>query len=116
YVRNEILTNPTFGETREDREKLLETGGLQILTTLDPKMQEQAWDKLTNAIPVDDASGVSNALSTVEPGTGKIRAMAQNTPFGVPTDKQPRATRINFNADYTHGGSSGFQSRSSFKA
>src|SRR5699024_11085836 len=82
----------------------------------DPNMQEEAWDDLTGAIPVNDGSGVSNALSTVEPGTGKIRAMAQNTPFGTPTDDHPRATRINFNADYSHGGSSGFQSGSSFKA
>lgn len=116
YVRKVILTDPTFGETREDREQLLETGGLQIHTTLDPEMQKQAWETLTSNIPVDDASGISNALSTVEPGTGKIRAMAQNTPFGVPTEDQPRATRINFNADYSHGGSRGFQSGSSFKA
>ncbi|WP_277050691.1 transglycosylase domain-containing protein [Ruania albidiflava] len=116
YVRSEILSNPIYGETRADRVQLLQTGGLQIHTTLDPEKQKDAWDALRRAIPVDDSSGISNALSTVEPGTGKILAMAQNTRYGSPTDDEPRATMVNFNGDQAHGGSRGFQTGSTFKA
>lgn len=116
YVRSEILANPIFGETRAERVQLLQTGGLRIHTTIDPEMQKDAWDALRRAIPTDDSSGISNALSTVEPGTGRILAMAQNTHYGSPTDDDPRATQVNFNGDQSHGGSRGFQTGSTFKA
>ncbi|QOR71340.1 penicillin-binding protein [Ruania alkalisoli] len=116
YVRAEILDNTVFGETQAERYQLLVRGGLQIHTTLDPEMQQQAYDALVSNIPVDDDSGVSTATSTIEPGTGRILAMAQNTPYGTPSDEEPRATQVNFNADNSHGGSNGFQTGSTFKA
>ncbi|UFU03392.1 penicillin-binding protein [Ruania suaedae] len=116
YVRSEILSSPEFGETQADRYQLLVRGGLTIRTTLDPDMQQQAYDALVANIPVDDSSGVATATSTVEPGTGRILAMAQNTPYGAPSDENPRATQVNYNADNSHGGSNGFQTGSAFKA
>ena len=44
YFKEWFLSNPAFGETRQDRYKLLFTGGLQITTTLDPKLQGFAAD------------------------------------------------------------------------
>lgn len=116
YVRDVILDDPVFGETRADRSRLLMQGGLTIKTTIDPTMQKNAYKALTDQIPVNDSSGISNALSTVEPGTGEILAMAQNTPFGKPTKKHPRRTEVNYNTDRDFGGSSGFQVGSTFKA
>ena len=116
YVRAEILSDPAFGETRAERVQLLQTGGLQIHTTIDPDMQDEAFDSLRDAIPLDDESGISNAMSTVEPNTGRILAMAQNTRYGSPTDDDPRATQVNYNGDQAHGGSRGFQTGSTFKA
>ncbi len=116
YVRDVILDDPVFGETRADRSRLLMQGGLTIKTTIDPAMQKNAYKALTNAIPVDDSSGISNAISTVKPGTGEILAMAQNTTFGKPTEKNPRSTEVNYNTDRDFGGSSGFQVGSTFKA
>ncbi|MPV48962.1 glycosyl transferase [Pseudactinotalea sp. HY160] len=116
YVRDVILDDPVFGETRADRSRLLLQGGLTIKTTIDPAMQKNAYKALTDAIPVDDSSGISNAISTVEPGTGEILAMAQNTKFGKPTKKHPRNTEVNYNTDQNYGGSSGFQVGSTFKA
>lgn len=116
YVTQVILNDPAFGETRAERGKLLTQGGLNIKTTIDPDMQKEAFRALTETIPENDESGISTALSTVEPGTGEILAMAQNTTFGKATKKRPRATEVNFNTDRDYGGSSGFQSGSTFKA
>ncbi|WP_165962933.1 penicillin-binding protein [Occultella glacieicola] len=116
YVKSEILNNPIFGETQAERYQLLVRGGLTINTTIDLEMQAEAYAALVDAIPVDDPSGVSTATSTVEPGTGHIMAMAQNTLYGKPTEGAARTTEVNFNADSRYGGSSGFQTGSTFKA
>ena len=42
YVKEWFLANPAFGETREDRYRLLFTGGLRIHTTIDPAVQAAA--------------------------------------------------------------------------
>ena len=118
YVVNTILNSPEFGETRTDRYQLLMRGGLTIRTTVDKSVQSEAYAALTDAVPVDDSSGVSNAISTVEPGTGRILAMVQNTPFGDGDQKgdAERTTKVNYNTDGDYGGSQGFQTGSTFKA
>ncbi len=115
YVVNEILNNEAYGETVEDRRQLLNRGGLTIHTTLDPAKQEAAFEAVTGAVPIDDPSGISMALSSIEPGTGRIFAMAQNTRYGIASEEDPRATQVNYNVGRSHGGGSGFQSGSTFK-
>ena len=51
------------------------------------------------------------AMSSVEPGTGKIVAMVQNTNYGSATAEDPNATTVNLNAGMTRGGGQGFQGR-----
>ncbi|WP_162458303.1 penicillin-binding protein [Pseudactinotalea terrae] len=118
YVVKTILTDPTFGEEYEDRRQLLLRGGLDITTTLNPELQDEGFASLTAAVPIDDESGISNAISTVEPGTGRILAMVQNTPYGEGGEEgdPARTTKVNFNADAEYGGSIGFQTGSTFKA
>src|SRR5690606_29797581 len=114
YVVNTILQSPEYGETKAERVQLLLRGGLDITTTIDKNLQAEGWEALTNAVPVDDSSGVSNAISTVEPGTGRILAMVQNTPYGNGDQEgdPKRTTKLNFNADAAYGGSIGFQTGS----
>src|SRR5690606_15535637 len=118
YVVNTILQSPEYGETKAERVQLLLRGGLDITTTIDKNLQAEGWEALTNAVPVDDSSGVSNAISTVEPGTGRILAMVQNTPYGNGDQEgdPKRTTKLNFNADAAYGGAIGFQTGSTFKA
>ncbi|MFV2145061.1 transglycosylase domain-containing protein [Isoptericola sp. G70] len=117
YVIKEILLDPTYGETRADRNQLLYRGGLEIHTTLDMKMQRQAHKTIKNNIPPDDASGLEASVVSVEPGTGEIKAMAQNVPYSgtKAAGKASRDTTVNYNADYIHGASGGFQPGSNFK-
>lgn len=115
YVVKEVLNSELLGETREERIQKLYRGGLVIHTTIDPAEQQMAFDALTAQIPVGDPSGISMAMSTVEPNTGHIRAMVQNTTFGNPTEEDPYATKVNANVGEDHGGGAGFQPGSTFK-
>lgn len=116
YVKRVIQNDEIFGETRADRTQLLMQGGLTIKTTIDPEMQKQAKKSLEEYVPENDPSGISNAISTVEAGTGEILAMTQNTTYGKKSKKNRRSTELNFNTNSEYGGSTGFQSGSTFKA
>ena len=105
YVLSQFLEDPTFGATRIERERLLKTQGITIRTTLDPAKQDAAYAALTNAIPVGDASGLNDALVSLEPRTGKVLAMAQNTTYGIESGQ----TMANYSAD------GNFQVGSTFK-
>lgn len=83
YVLSQFLEDPAFGATRIERERLLKTQGITIRTTLDTAKQDAAYASLTKAIPVGDASGLNDALVSLDPRTGKVLAMAQNTTYGI---------------------------------
>ncbi len=115
YVTKVIVNDPAFGATETERKDLLYRGGLKIYTTLDPAQQTAADTEVKAGIPVDDSSGVASAISVVEPGTGKITAMAQNRNYNTAADGGPRDTSVNFNTDQAYGGSQGFAPGSTFK-
>lgn len=115
YVTKIITHNEAFGETREDRTKLLYRGGLDIYTTLDPKLQEQAQKAAMDAVPKDDESGVATSIVTVEPGTGEILTMAQNRDYRTGSDTGVGETAVNYSTDQQFGGSNGFQPGSTYK-
>ena len=105
YVLSQFLEDPTFGATRIERERLLKTQGITIRTTLDSAKQDAAYASLTNAIPVGDASGLNDALVSLDPRTGKVLAMAQNTTYGIESGQ----TMANYSAN------GNFQVGSTFK-
>ena len=105
YVLAQFLEDPTFGETRTERERLLKTQGITIRTTMDPAMQDAAYSSLTHTIPVGDASGLNDALVSLDPRSGRILSMAQNTTYGIEAGE----TMSNYSAD------GNFQVGSTFK-
>ena len=105
YALSQFLEDPTFGATRTERKRLLKTQGITIRTTLDTAKQDAAYASLTNAIPVGDASGLNDALVSLDPRTGKVLAMAQNTTYGIEAGQ----TMSNYSAD------GNFQVGSTFK-
>jgi membrane peptidoglycan carboxypeptidase len=115
YVTKIIANDPAFGATAQDRLALLNRGGLTITTTLDPKQQAIADAQVKNGVPVNDPSGVTSAISVVEPGSGKVTAMAQTTNYNSSQDQTPGDSAVNYNTDNQYGGSSGFQPGSTFK-
>lgn len=116
YVVKEILSDPTFGETVDQRRTLLLRGGLVIETTLDPTRQQAAFEAVTSTVPINDESNIKMAIASVEPGTGRIQAMAQNTNYGLSaTPEDPSRTVVSYAVDRAHGGGEGFQTGSTFK-
>lgn len=114
YVRHVILQSDAFGKNADERAKLLARGGLTIKTTLDSRLQKKAQQALENQVPKGDPSGAGSSMVSVEPGTGKILAMAQNTNYNPA--KGRKNTELNFNVDADMGGTSyGFQPGSTMK-
>ncbi|MEU3574339.1 transglycosylase domain-containing protein, partial [Kitasatospora sp. NPDC036755] len=111
YVRHVVKQDPAFGKSAAERKKLWDTGGLNIYTTLDPDKQAAAQNAVSTKVYVTDP--VSAAMTMVEPGSGKILAMAQTRPYGLAKDKNE--TVVNYNVDAAMGGGMGFQPGSNFK-
>ncbi|WP_378520895.1 transglycosylase domain-containing protein [Nonomuraea helvata] len=111
YVRNEILSNVDFGKTKKERTQFLNRGGLEIRTTIDPKMQAAAEKAIKKHVFASDNPVASEAL--VQPGTGQIKAMAASRKYGIRKSKNEMS--YNVVADAVHGGGVGFQAGSTFK-
>lgn len=65
---------------REYGEDTLYEGGLEIYTTLDPELQEQADDSVEQIVNPGNGDP-SASLVSVEPSTGAVRAMVGGTDF-----------------------------------
>ncbi len=120
YVTLQILNDTKFGETQEERWFRFLNGGYVIDTTIDLDMQKAAHDSITGRIPaLMDGIDIGSTVVSVEVGTGRVLAMAQNRPFADNPEflaAHPDYTSINYATDYEYGGSTGFQVGSTFKA
>lgn len=85
YVQRLILNDPEFGADEAARKKLLYLGGLTIRTTLDPTLQKVAQDQVNAAMAASDPLQRGSSLVSVQPGTGKVLTMAQNTVYNPET-------------------------------
>jgi membrane peptidoglycan carboxypeptidase len=81
YVQRLILNNPAYGADEAARRSVLYRGGLTIRTTLDPKLQQIAQDQVNATIAGTDPLQRGTELVSIQPGTGKILTMAQNTAY-----------------------------------
>lgn len=118
YVQKVILNDPAFGATYEERLFNFQTQGYQIDTTLDLDLQAEVTEAIDSNVPQSlDYMDVGAAASVVEPGTGKVLAMQQNKEFDETesAEDNPALTSVNYNTDYSYGGSTGFQVGSTYK-
>jgi membrane peptidoglycan carboxypeptidase len=115
YVEEVFLHDPAYGATPYDRAKLLSTGGLQIYTTLDPTDQKAANSAVNYIVPDHDGyfnPGNNAAVeAVVQPGTGDIRAIAEDRPYGTGSGQ----TEIDYAVNTAYGGGAGVQTGSSSK-
>ena len=107
YVKAWLLEQPALGKTPEERIKTINRGGLTIQTTLNPKMQQAAQQELVARVPIGNPADIGAAAAVVEPGTGHVLAIAQNTTFSVKSGI-PGKTSVNWAVDQKYGGSGGF--------
>lgn len=117
YVTNLILKDKNFGKTKEDRQNLLFRGGLTIKTTLNSALNKQAAKDARQAIDPHAKSNkdIYSSLVSVEPGTGNILTMAQNTEYAPESKESGSRTFYNFAVERSLGGAGGFQGGSTMK-
>lgn len=99
--------------------QMLQQGGMQIYTTLDMELQSRSETAIGENVPqVDPRFDVGSVAVTVQPGTGRILAMAQNKKYSNDPDvtaTSPEYTSVNYSTDFAYGGSSGLQPGSTYK-
>ena len=96
YVLHLLENNPAYGADREERLRLIYGGGLTITTTLDPNAQAVAQEQV-NASAGANPDKWGAAMVSVQPNSGKIISMAQNTSF-LPAEGA-FDSQVNFNVD-----------------
>ena len=106
YAVKQILNDPNYGKTTQDREDFLKRGGLVIRTAMQPKAQAAATNAVMNTIPPKDPSKKGAAIAMVNPPTGEVVALAQNRLWGT---KGKGKTTYNYAVDQKDGGTTGMQ-------
>jgi membrane peptidoglycan carboxypeptidase len=78
-VIRELLGDPRFGATEEERARRLYGGGLHIHTTVRPDLQALARESLARHLP--DEGDPDAAISLVDPHTGHVLAAVGSRPY-----------------------------------
>jgi len=112
YVRRTLLNTPSLGKTEDDRENMINRGGLIIQTAIDPKTQDLAQQKVSSVVGPRDP--IISTMNMIQPGTGLIIAMAQSRPVMGNKPKKGQ-TYWNLAVDPAMGGIQGYQAGSTFK-
>ena len=84
-VLESMLKNPVFGATEEARADLLFRGGLSIRTAMQPRAMDIAQQAVNRAL--SPRNRVTTAIAVVEPGTGKVLAIATSKRWGSESAK-----------------------------
>ena len=113
YVMNWLKTQKGLGKDVAERLKNINTKGLTIQTSFDTKLAAETLKMLTAKVPIGDPSGVGAAATVIEPGTGRVVAMAQTSTY---PDGKGKGDEVNWNVDRQYGGGPyGFQTGSTAK-
>ncbi len=103
YFRQWWEAQAAFGETVAQRQQALRQGGFRVVTTLDPAVAREAQQQVESVYSRD--SKFVAPLAVVQPGTGKVRALAVNRTYGQTFDQLIAGG----------GGLPGYQAGSTFK-
>jgi penicillin-binding protein 1A len=110
-----------LGSTHTERAQAVYRNGLRIHTALDPKIQENAERAIATQLPPGVLPKASAALVTLEPGTGRVRALIGGRDYYPEECEDPATTnpacrhaKVNLALGSLAGGS-GRQPGSSFK-
>jgi membrane peptidoglycan carboxypeptidase len=116
YVTQVLRNDPSFGEDRDARMLNFRRGGYDIYTTLDLDLQAASERAIREQVPMTASWDVGAVATSVQVGTGRVIAMAQNKIYTQEeTAPGPEYTGINYNTNYDEGGSTGFQPGSTYK-
>jgi len=117
YVTRLVPTLESLGTSASEREDNWARGGYKVYTSIDLNQQDVAQAALFANAPADETRfGLGAAADAMQPGTGRILVMAENKHFdNSGTGGGTTTTAVNFSTDRAYGGSSGFQTGSTYK-
>ncbi|SFS06565.1 Membrane carboxypeptidase (penicillin-binding protein) [Agrococcus baldri] len=113
-----------LGAEQADNARALFQGGYRIYTSIDLSLNDANQAVVDAYAPNDYADWFGGAVTQLEVGTGRILSMVQNKDYDPRADPSlpegeeapsMTATAVNYNVDYRHGRSIGFQPGSGFK-
>ncbi|MEU7957596.1 transglycosylase domain-containing protein [Micromonospora humida] len=106
---------PAFGATAAERQDTLRRGGFRIVASLDPAVQRAAVRQATGIYDVDDPRAAPVAV--VQPGTGRVLALAVNRHYSVAPNPAGQRNYPNTVNQLVAGGNGieGYQAGSTFK-
>jgi membrane peptidoglycan carboxypeptidase len=115
YLRSWWLEQPAFGGTVAEREQALLRGGYRIVTSLDPEVQASALRQSLTVFDRDEPRALP--IAAVEPGTGRVLAMAVNRNYSLDANPDGQDNRPNTVNQLVAGGGTidGYQAGSTFK-
>ncbi|MDM4720531.1 transglycosylase domain-containing protein [Micromonospora sp. WMMA1363] len=104
-----------FGKTLDERQLALRRGGYSIVASLDPAVQRAATEQVRRVYSTDDPYAMPTAV--VQPGTGRVLALAVNRDYGVAANPAGQKNRPNTVNQLVAGGGAvqGYQAGSTFK-
>lgn len=118
FVVKNVKNLEALGATEEERLANWKLGGYDIYTTMNLSLQRVAQDRVREVVPATSTIlDIGSVAVSVEAKTGRIITMAQNRPFddSLEGTSDPKTTAINYATDREYGGSSGFQTGSTYK-
>ncbi|MCS4484745.1 penicillin-binding protein [Gleimia sp. 6138-11-ORH1] len=115
YVIQDLLRSDQLGDTIDERRRNLQRGGYTIKTTIDSRLENLAYESVTNRVPVNFPDDIKAVIVSTDPRNGHIKAMAQNTIYEPPNETNPGATFNSLAVGREHGGQNGFVAASTLK-
>ena len=122
YVKNTILNDSRYDEAfgseagSPERADMLTRGGLEVYTTLDNNLQYTAQETMAASTPASVDYMKFGATSVqIEPKSGNVLSMAQNTRFDESRDTDPGDSAQIYAVDEKYGAAPGFSVGSTYK-
>jgi len=116
YVLRNVPYLTALGADAAERNANWKRGGYEVYTSLDLNQQDVAQEQVSARAPATETRFALGASAVaVQPGTGRILVMAQNKEYNNTPQATAAETSINFSTDYEFGGSTGFQTGSTYK-
>ncbi|MET0416465.1 MAG: penicillin-binding transpeptidase domain-containing protein, partial [Actinoplanes sp.] len=109
YLRRWWQAQPQFGATAEERDNALRRGGYTVVTTLDPEVQKTAAAQARAVYSIKSDKVLP--IAAVQPGTGKVLALAVNRKYGTGTAAGETVNPLISGGSGLHG----YQAGSTFK-
>ncbi|MFC0031443.1 transglycosylase domain-containing protein [Micromonospora chaiyaphumensis] len=106
---------PAFGKTVDERQRTLRRGGWSIVSSLDADVQAKATEQVLRIYPNSNERAAPTAV--VQPGTGRVLAMAVNRTYSVAPNAAAGQNYPNTVNQLVAGGGGieGYQAGSTFK-